>query len=260
MTREHAHRSALPRAHAILASLCTLMAVTPLAGQSLRGSSTSLDRQNRIAVKHDFTYLRTSTQVDRFVGAGYLVPIRNNIDYQLHDVSFPYARPEVALFISRLARQYRSSCGEQLVVTSLTRPRSRQPGNASTRSVHPTGMAVDLRRSNNRSCRYWLENVLTHLESEGVLEATRERRPPHYHVAVFPEEYGDYVDDLVRDSALESTRIAEVDESEYQVRNGDSLWQIAKRHGTTVERLQSANDLAGSRIYAGQVLTVPASP
>jgi len=120
-------------------------------------------------------------------------------------------------------------------------------------------MAVDLRRSNKRSCRYWLENVLTHLEAEGVLEATRERRPPHYHIAVFPEEYSDYVDQLVLDSVLESTRIAEADESEYQVRNGDSLWEIAKRHGTTVERLQSANDLAGSRIYAGQVLTVPAS-
>ena len=32
------------------------------------------------------------------------------------------ARPEVALFIRRLAAQYRAACGEQLVVTSLTRP------------------------------------------------------------------------------------------------------------------------------------------
>jgi protocatechuate 3,4-dioxygenase beta subunit len=118
-------------------------------------------------------------------------------------------------------------------------------------------MAVDLRRSNDRACRAWLENVLLHLEGVGVVEATRERRPPHYHIAVFPRQYASYVDGLVRANALESTRIAEADDQEYRVRSGDSLWTIAKRHGTTVERLQSANDLRGSRIYAGQLLTVP---
>ena len=38
------------------------------------------------------------------------------------DVSFPFARPEVELFVQRLSGQYRRACGEQLVVTSLTRP------------------------------------------------------------------------------------------------------------------------------------------
>jgi LysM repeat protein len=41
------------------------------------------------------------------------------------------------------------------------------------------------------------------------------------------------------------------------VREGDSLWTIARRHGTTVPKLKAANDIRGSRIYAGQLLTVP---
>lgn len=242
--------------------LCTILLSTPpVHAQTLRGSSGSLDRQNRVARQHDFTYLRTSSHVERFVGAGYLVRIRSNRDYRLHNVSFPYARPEVATFVARLGQQYRAACGEQLVVTSLTRPRSRQPRNASSRSVHPTGMAVDLRRSNVHACRSWLERTLVYLEGAGVLEATRERRPPHYHVALFPQQYAAYVEGLTRRRTVVASQVAEETEAElaYRVRSGDSLWTIARRHGTTVEELKSANELRGSRIYAGQVLHVPAT-
>ncbi|OLT20051.1 hypothetical protein BJF81_06605 [Ornithinimicrobium sp. CNJ-824] len=44
------------------------------------------------------------------------------------------------------------------------------------------------------------------------------------------------------------------------VRSGDTLSQIALRHGTTVETLVSANSITNSRlIYPGQVLTLPGS-
>jgi len=204
-----------------------------------------------MAQAHDFTFLRDSRQVQRFVSGGYLIRVRSGRNHELHAVSFPYARPEVAVFIDRLSSQYRNACGEKLVVTSLTRPLNRQPRNASEFSVHPTGMAVDLRRSGSRTCRSWLEGVLLSLERSGVVEATRERYPAHYHVSVFPEQYGDYVD---RIRARDRVRVAE---SRYTVRGGDSLWTIARRHGTTVRRLQVANGLRGSRIYRGQVLTLP---
>ena len=96
-------------------------------------------------------------------------------------------------FIERLSEQYRAACGERLVVTSLTRPITRQPPNASVISVHPTGMAADLRRSDSSGCRQWLETVLLDLEGKGVIEATREQYPPHYHVAVFPNPYLQYL-------------------------------------------------------------------
>src|SRR5690606_40865182 len=38
----------------------------------------------------------------------------------------------------------------------------------------------------------WVESTLLMLEKEGVLEATHERRPPHYHVALFPRHYKRY--------------------------------------------------------------------
>ena len=228
----------------------------PLPAQTLRGSSRSLNLQNRQARAHDFSFLESSARVRRFVELGLLVPVCGNSDYEVHQVSFPYARSESRLFIERLSKQYLQSCGERLVVTSLTRPLNRQPGNASSQSVHPTGMALDLRRSNVRACRIWLERVLLSLEGQGVLEATRESRPPHYHIALFPQPYVEYVDQLVAQGAREST-VASSNRARYEVRRGDSLWGIARDLGTTVGAIRAANDLAGSRIYAGQVLEVP---
>ena len=220
--------------------------------QSLGGSTASVDRQNRVARQHDFTFIDTGEQVRRFADRGYLVEVKPTANFLLRGVSYPYARAEVDLFVKRLSAQYRAACGERLVVTSLTRPTTRQPRNASDRSVHPTGMAVDLRYSPNRACRTWLERVLTQLEGAGVLEATRERFPVHYHVAVFPRQYAAYVSGLdAVPSEPASTRLA------YTVRAGDSLWGIARSHGTTVDDLQSANGMDSSRIYVGQVLAVP---
>lgn len=233
--------------------LFTMIGAAPdAAAQSLRGSPATVERQNLAALRHDFTFLRDAAHVRRFVDAGYLVPITSNPDYGVKRISFPYARPEVGLFLSRLGRQYRDACGETLVVTSLTRPTTRQPWNASPRSVHPTGMAVDLRRSTNRHCREWLESVLLHLEGQGVVEAVRERRPPHYHVAVFPEPYAEYVAGL-RESDADAPNPGRR-EAGYRVRNGDSLWTIARAHGMTVGELRAVNDLRGNRIYPGQLI------
>lgn len=239
------------------AALLLALSFGPGAAQSLRGSAASLNRQVRQAQIHDFTYIRNGAQVQRFVEAGYLVPVRGNRNYYLKGVSFPYARPEAKLFIERLASQYMQACGERLVVTSLTRPLDRQPRNASSRSVHPTGMAMDLRRSRNVQCRRWLEGVLLALEKRGVLEATREYRPPHYHLALFPQPYARYVTLLAaREEAEESAGAGDAVIA-YQVRRGDSLWEIARAHGVTVDELRVANGLRGSRIIPGQTLQVP---
>ena len=261
----------LRAATAAVIALAGLACIAPadVFAQSLRGSAAALDIQNRVARDHNFTYIDTPERVRRFVEQGYLVRIRPNRDFTLHAVSFPYARPEVALFIERLGQQYRAACGEQLVVTSLTRPTSRQPRNASARSVHPTGMAIDLRYSRDRKCRSWLEGVLLGLERQGVLDATLERYPLHYHVAIFPRQYVAYVDNMVTRNV--TTRVAEAavparteeptarlpERTAYTVQSGDSLWQIARQHGISVDELQAVNELPGNRIYAGQVIDVP---
>jgi hypothetical protein len=252
----------------------TLATSSLLEAQSLRGSGAKLDLQNRMAAEHDFTYLRNAEQVKQFVDLGLLVTIQPTRDVDLHQVSFPFGRPEVSVFVDRLASQYHQACGQKLVVTSLTRPLSDQPRNASDRSVHPTGMAVDLRRSTDRKCRTWLEDTLSQLDGLGVLDATRESRPPHYHVVVFPRQYAAHVERLETRFAESVSQPAVVEEGNpaasmvganpspaperiaYTVRRGDSLWTIARRLGTTVERIREENDLRGSRIFAGQVITV----
>lgn len=213
--------------------------------------------QQRIAQEHDFTYLDTGADVQRFVDLELLVPVPGNEDYGLTSLSFPYARPEVRLFVERLARQYRSACGEKLVVTSLTRPHNRQPRNASRRSVHPTGMAVDLRVSSNSTCRNWLGSALLSMEGSGVINATRERHPPHFHVAVYPNPYRRYVTRVAGSDAVQLADAYEATEAEYNVARGDSLWSIARRYATTVEMLKAANGLSSARIYAGQTLRIP---
>jgi hypothetical protein len=182
--------SLLPRLAAPTLISLTLAASPPaLRSQSLIGSHDSMLRQNLVAQQHDYSYLRTPEDVRLAVDDGTLVPVTGNDDYQLatDEVSFHCARPEVKAFLEQLSEGYHAECGEPLVVTSLTRPITRQPRNASPISVHPTGMAIDLRRSDRRSCRNYIERTLLALKAEGMVEAIRESYPPHYHVAVFPD-------------------------------------------------------------------------
>jgi uncharacterized protein DUF5715 len=207
-------------AFALLLGIGFLAVSAALEAQSLVGSRVSLERQNEVAREHGFVLLRTPADVFDFVQRGILVGVDGNSDYELSDeVSYPYARPEVKTFVERLGQEYRARCGERLVVTSLTRPITRQPRNASEISVHPTGMALDLRRSDRSSCRSWLEKTLLGLEGQGLVEATREHFPPHYHVTVFPSPYLQNLDDGTSASAQAVARRA-------VLRRGDS----ARRH------------------------------
>ncbi len=268
----------------VVAAVALAVAV-PVSAQSLRGSKASLDLQNRQAEFHDYTYLSGRQDLRRFVDAGLLVPLEGGGDYRLSNVSFNVARPEVRLFVERLSAQHVSACGEPLVVTSLTRPKSYQPRNASARSVHPTGMALDLRIPRAASCRKWLESTLLSLERRRVLEVTRERRPPHYHVALFSAAYLSYVEgltgetkeallgstpgrttaesDVIRTAASAPARTVAPDPdpepSTYVVRRGDTLWRIARQHDTTPTALRRANHLSSSRIRPGQRLSIPAN-
>jgi murein DD-endopeptidase MepM/ murein hydrolase activator NlpD len=45
----------------------------------------------------------------------------------------------------------------------------------------------------------------------------------------------------------------------YRVQSGDSLWTIARAHGTTTEALMAANGISGSNLTIGQSLVIPAA-
>ena len=176
----------------ILAGVAAIALARPVLASGLHGSHASMLHQHAVAVALDYRFVRTPAQVKALVADSALERVTPNEHLRLSNVSYPYARPAVRDFIEWLAGEYASATGSPLVVTSLTRPTSRQPKNASPLSVHPAGMAVDLRIPARGAALDWLEHELLSLEQAGVIDVTREHHPPHLHVAVFPEQYAKY--------------------------------------------------------------------
>jgi hypothetical protein len=173
--------------------------------QSLRGSVASVRRMYNGARAEGLRFYMTPAAVRAGARSGKLARIVSDANVQVDDeVKYPYARPTTTTFIARFGAEYRVACGERLVVTSGVRPSTRQPANSSRRSVHPTGMAVDLRKPDGR-CLGWLRRSLLALEEQGIVEATEEHGPAHFHVAVFPSTYRRY---LATRAPLTNARVA----------------------------------------------------
>jgi hypothetical protein len=233
------------------------------AAQSLRGSRATVERMHSHAVDNGIYFYLTGDGIRRAAERGTLIQLRPNQDYTVHAVSYPYVLPATLTFVERLAAQYRQACGERLVVTSAARPRSMRLSNSVAKSVHPTGMAVDLRKPRNARCRQWLQRTLLQLDAANVIEAIEEFRPPHYHVAVYPTPYTRYVQRRggtvhVAAAAAPAAGMPGGPAARYRVRSGDSLWSIARRHGTTVDRIRTANRLGSTMLQPGQELVIPA--
>ena len=264
------------------AAAITSLAIPSLAGaQSLRGSRSTVERVYERASDRGLYFYKTSGGVKSAAEKGRFVRLEGNADYRLNGVSHPYLLPTTRTFVERLAAQYRAGCGEQLVVTSAIRPLAKQPKNSSDYSVHPTGMAVDLRKPSGK-CLTWLRKTLLALEDRGVIDGTEERSPPHFHVVVFSGAYDAYLDSLgakAPRAASSSARTAAkapakpaitqrvslstaarmpstAATQKYKVRKGDSLWSIAKRYDTTVATIQKLNPQAARKIIPGQTLVV----
>ena len=241
------------------ASLCALVPFRPCRAQSLRGSNASINRMYRHARAERLSFYETSRGVRKAVAAGRLVRLEPDANFDLHRVSYPYVRPSTRTFIERLGNQYRAACGERLEVTSAVRPATRQPANSVARSVHPTGMAVDLHKSDDPTCLRWLRTTLRELEGEGVIEATEEFAPPHFHVAVYPTPYRRYVAARTRaESSVQLASSGATDVITYVVRRGDTLSEIAEAHDTTVSAIKRVNHLDGPDLQPGQKLLIPA--
>jgi len=186
----------------LLAALLALPGRAAMASE-LAGSPASMVHQHAIAVEEDYSFLRTPADVQHMVDAGKLVPVKSAADYTLSGVSYPYTRPEVLSFIEHFSAAYHAATGSRLVVTSLTRPLDKQPANAHALSVHPAGMAVDLRVPADADDREFLEKSLLSMEKAGLLDVTRELHPSHFHIAVFATTFTPYAAKLDSISALE---------------------------------------------------------
>jgi LysM repeat protein len=239
------------------AVFCAILPPHAAAAQSLHGSPASINRMYRHARQEDFSFFETTRSVKRAVDRGLLVRLEPNEHFTLHEVGYPYVRPATLTFVQRLAPQFEDACGQPLEVTSAVRPATRQPSNSVARSVHPTGMAVDLHKPTDPKCLHWMRSTLLELEDSGVIEATEEFSPPHFHVAVYSTPYRDYVAALTRSATTQLASSGSTDVTTYRVRPGDTLWDIARDHDTTVAAIASANHLVDDTIQPGQELLIP---
>jgi LysM domain/Family of unknown function (DUF5715) len=260
--------------------------------QELRGSRESVQKMWDFATTHGLVFYRTPRDIDDAVAQGKLVPLDGDASYQLtRGVGFSYATREAKQFVASFAPQYLAACGTPLTVTSAARPTSRQPRNSNPYSVHPTGIAIDLRRPPAGPCQTWLRRALAELEQQGYIEATEERRPVHMHVAVLTEPGkiaalpplggGPLAGAPLRSQrsdgevALRSTTPAvrvstapartgtngdddAIRADTYRVREGDTLWDVARRSGVSVSALKRANRRSTRGVLRpGTVLRVP---
>ncbi len=157
-----------------------------LEAQPPKGRKEATLYQNFVAQALKLKFLRSPSEVWDAIEKGLLVPLLGNENYRLFEVSYPYVLPETKEWTEEFARSYRNVCGAQLVVTSAVRPIEEQPWNASPVSVHPTGMAVDLRVPPKKDgCIGWFLDSLNQRKKGHTLDFYPESFPPHYHVAVF---------------------------------------------------------------------------
>lgn len=348
-------RRASARRAAVIALSVLLTPVAEAAAQfanlavlssSLRGSKASIAKMYNFALRHDFHFARTASDVDSLASAGRLIPLSGSFYYEVSAaVGFAYATPEARALLEGIAPRFLEVCDTPLVVTSATRPQSRQPRNAAELSVHPTGIAVDIRRPPPGPCLNWLRDTLLVLEADGVIEVTEERNPPHFHIAALARPGSapvpGLIDRLIAQqlapvSRERTTMAAELDKLDGQslllsplfnapllpseslaalmgmellldlefpnietetivsagdvelpadtavvdsvapsapaaakpassqrakthiVRTGDTLWDIARKHGLSVGELQRANNMGKrSRIKPGLTLKIP---
>jgi hypothetical protein len=168
---------------ALLIGLLAFGVTRPTAGQTLHGSPSSVDLMYDRARSTELDFFGTPQAIYDAASKGRLKMLSFTNDVALDEVGYPFVLPRTFDFVNRFARQYAEGCGERLVITSASRPTDDQPRNASPKSVHPTGMAVDFKRPGG-ACLTWLRGALLSLEDQHLIEATEERHPPHFHVAV----------------------------------------------------------------------------
>jgi LysM repeat protein len=250
---------------------------------ALHGSKESVEKMYSFAVSHRMPFYLTPTNVDKAIADGRLVALTGDSTYELtRGVGFSYSTREAKQFVLAFAPQYLAACGVPLTVTSAARPMSNQPHNANPHSVHPTGIAVDIRRPSPGPCLTWVRGALADLETRGVVEVTEEHHPIHLHVAVLVQPGATILlPNLVRTVVARQTPVAPATPAavvasdgevslastaatsakqfrSYVVRQGDTLWDIANRTGVTLDDLKHANGRSATVLRPGTTLTLPA--
>ena len=103
-----------------------------------------------------------------------------------------------------------------------------------------SGIAISILKALN-SCNNNDNKLLTH----SVTEPSQPTDPPHSREPIFNEKI-DRTNKEVRESTQKTIDIVK----------GDTLWDLSRKHGVSIDAVKEANGLIGDTIYAGKK-TVP---
>jgi Family of unknown function (DUF5715) len=151
------------------------------------GELSTSERQLAYAVARGIQLMHTEADYQNAVRSGQLVRLNHpNLEVGARR---PYALPTTVRFISEVAEQFvTAGCG-RLRINDAVRLTSERPQNGSPDSVHPAGMALDLRVINlSEQCYAVLFELLHAAERDRRADVTREWAPEHFHVVVIPEQ------------------------------------------------------------------------
>ncbi len=162
---------------------------------SLVGGEVSSSEQQYRYAEQSGAVIITSDNFDELVRSGGLVKLEGPNIRLMSTRVIQYVIPSTRDFVLQLAYEFgQQGCGELVVNDALRVAGNRMPSAASSFSVHPRGMAVDIRVNGiGERCETWMNTYLLQNEAEGKVDATREhwkvvrgqRVPnPHFHLVV----------------------------------------------------------------------------
>lgn len=186
----------------ILFLVLTVLGVQGAMGQNiLRGSPSSLKKQNEVADKEGLTRMGSPKTIRKYVESNRLVPIPDGkhgivVDRRL-DKSRRYCRPWTVQFLKDLGENFRKKFGKNLQVNSCVRDVNTQkslrgtnlnaaPAKGSKASSHLTGSTFDITRlALSKKEQDYVRSRLVFHEELGNIEATQENWQAVWHVMVF---------------------------------------------------------------------------
>jgi hypothetical protein len=186
---------AVPAAH--LASLTGKRAVMP---PPMRGSLTSLERQNERAEAEGLERIENEDDLSDRIARRFLVPVPVSAALTVNQdlpVHHRYCRPWTARFLTDLARAYATIFSGPLEVSSAVRTVEYQKrlmavnGNAAAAegdivSPHLTGATVDIAKSGmSRQEIGWMRAWLMPLQKAGMIDVEEEFQQACFHISVY---------------------------------------------------------------------------
>lgn len=182
---------------ALLLFIVTFL-VEPIFADNLKGSPSSLQKQNERADKEGLVRIVDDSHLFKMKNDGLLVrlPTLVKIDERLQE-KWQWVLPQAATFLENQAIEFINKFGKLFKVNSAVRTVSRQtelilinpnaaPVFGDRMSSHLTGASIDIAKIGmNKAELEWMRKKLSELEDLNLIEATEEHEQLVFHIMVY---------------------------------------------------------------------------